>query len=105
MLIDLAAHAGRPEEKGVAEESNGDVDVAQATEEAVAAEGVVGLACVAEEEEYKYDVADSAGFGAWLAMVVEAGKDGVEYVVIGRLLHSTYRSRLIADRCALPARP
>lgn len=87
----MAAHAGRTEEEGVAEESDGDVDVAQTAEKAIAAEGVVGPACVAEEEEDKYDIADSAEVGAWLdLMVIVVGRSGFEYDGVGRLVFREY---------------
>lgn len=74
----------------------------QAAEEAVAAEGVEGLAGVAEDEEYKYDVADTS----WFFLVVSDGdRRGGEGVEFGLDVRCTYRSRLMADRCAPPARP
>lgn len=73
LLIDLTTHSGGAEEDGVAEQSDGDVDIADAAEEAVAAERVEGLACVAENEEYKYDVADPSWRSWCLAMMIVAG--------------------------------
>jgi hypothetical protein len=59
LLINLAAHTGSTQEEGVTEETSGDVDIADAAEQAVAAERVEGLARVPEKEENEYDIADS----------------------------------------------
>lgn len=50
LLVDLAAHAGGAEEDGVAEQTDGDVDIANTSEEAVAAERIEGFARIAKEE-------------------------------------------------------
>lgn len=59
LLIDLASDAGDAQEDRVKEEANSDVNVADASEKAVATKRIEGLARVAENEEYKYDVADA----------------------------------------------
>lgn len=70
LLVDLAAHTGGAQKDRVTEQANGEVDIADAAEEAVAAEGVKGLAGVAEKEEYKYNVADTVEFrGVLLAKI------------------------------------
>lgn len=50
LFVDLAAHAGGAEEDGVAEQTDGDVDIADTSEEAVAAERVEGFARISKEE-------------------------------------------------------
>lgn len=94
LLIDLASDAGGAQEDRVTEEANSDVSVADASEKAVATKRIEGLARVAENEEYKYDVAD--------AVVVPVSDDDRRFAGEAR---STYRSRLRADKCALDARP
>jgi hypothetical protein len=55
----LTADARSAQEDAVEEQANGDVNVADASEDTVASNRVEGLARVAEDEEYKYDVADA----------------------------------------------
>lgn len=55
----MTADARSAQEDAVKEQANGDVNVANASEETVASKRIEGLARVAEDEEYKYDVADA----------------------------------------------
>lgn len=61
MLINLSADTGRAQEETIAEEAQGDIDIADAAEDAVAADGVEGFAGVAQDEENEDYVANAAG--------------------------------------------
>lgn len=103
MLIDLAADTGNAQEDAVAEQAERDVDVADAAEDAVAADGVEGLARIPKDEQDKYDVANTGlrakcVSGDWLDVFGSSIPRGT-----GDCL--TYRSRFEADRCALDTRP
>lgn len=103
LLVDLAAHTGGAQKDRVTEQAEGEVDIADATEEAVAAEGVKGLAGVAEEEEYKYNVADTVEcLGGFVSNDLISP---IRVSFAGKVQAVTYRSRFTADRWALDARP
>jgi len=93
LLIDLASDAGGAQEDRVTEQANGEVEIANAAKKAVATERIEGLARVAENEEYEYDVADPRTFAV--------SDDHRRFAGAG----FTYRSRLRADKWALDARP
>ena len=79
LLVDLAADTGGAEENGVAPETDGDVDIAEAADKAVATKRVKGSARVSDDEEYKYNIAKTGGSKhGWSAMIV-AGNGGCSW--------------------------
>lgn len=83
LFIDCTAHAGGAKEDGITEQTDGDVDIANTAEEAVPAERIEGLARVPEDEEYKYDVADSLWqFRALAMMIVVSREMGIAFLLL-----------------------
>lgn len=105
MLVNLAANTRDAQEDAVAEQAERNVDVADAAEDAIAADRVEGPTCVPKNEQDKYDVPKarlkarcvSGDCLLCLSLVDSAGNGG--------LRNATYRSRFEAYRCALEVRP
>lgn len=73
LLVDLAFHAGDSKEDRVAVQSHGGVDVAEASEDAVTADGVERPAHVSEQKQHEDDIADAACLLVCVYVYMEKG--------------------------------